>query len=154
MPPHNMRFPPPNLAVSLTVRPFSFSPDLFQTHMRPSEPRRFTFVSSEHTTTDQSASVQCLYFRAKSILALRCRGVRKGFFCLSAAFISSRLRALCTVSTLTVLPVRPENFGAAPAAVSSSPEVIVRVIARQSRGDRMRGRSDGCFLVSGQSAFI
>src|SRR6266705_4607020 len=84
-PSHNMHLqtitdPPPNFTVPLTNLSLRPSPPFFHAHFLPSDPSLLAFVSSDHTTLFQSSTVQSLCPSAKSILALLCLAVRRGFF--------------------------------------------------------------------------
>src|SRR5260370_3134418 len=67
--PHTMTDPPPNFLVPCTNLSDRGSSTLFHAHFLPSEPRRLTLVSSDHTTLFQPSRVRSLWLTTNSLLS-------------------------------------------------------------------------------------
>src|SRR5258708_12806337 len=81
-----MTDPPPNFLVPCTNLSERGSSTLFHAHFLPSEPRRLTLVSSDHTTLFQSSRVHSLWLIAKSILSFLWCLLSMGLFFFTTAF--------------------------------------------------------------------
>src|SRR5260370_6843826 len=81
-----MTDPPPNFLVPCTNLSERGSSTLFHAHFLPSEPRRLTLVSSDHTTLFQSSRVHSLWLIAKSILSFLCCLLSMGLFFFTTSF--------------------------------------------------------------------
>ena len=74
-----IRLPPPCLTVGTTFLSAYSSPARHQTCCIPSEPKRFTFVSSDHKMVSLKDKGFPIYFRANSKRAVLCLGFKRGF---------------------------------------------------------------------------
>ena len=111
MQPQTMIEPPPCFTVWLTWRGWRLSQSRIQHHDLPSEQKRLTLVSSDHTTRFQSSTVQSLCRYAKSKRALMFLAESLGFFCFSAAFRPASSSVRRTAHSLTFHPAHVRASG-------------------------------------------
>src|SRR5215469_5436391 len=138
--PQIMMEPPPCLTVCWTVLGSRASTSRTQHQERPSVLKQSIFVSSDHRTRVQSATVQSLYLRANSRRKAAFFGESLGFFSLTEASKPTILKAQRTVTFETTMASSARSSTFAWTAVSSPPTVTARTKNLLSRpvnvGDR------------------
>lgn len=148
-----MILPPPCLTVGLTCLDLTVSPSRIQAQVRPSELKRFIFVSSDQITRFQSSNVQCAWALHQASLFPTFFWLSMGFFFFSSEPNPAFLKALRTVSGLTLIPWSISKVFATFTALSKRSFVALRTQYLSSTSDNTLGRPPLLLSIWEQTSF-